>query len=801
LFLWLVLWLARGGIIVLRRRYFGPFVLTIVVVVSLFLVAFNNSTLSGFFLLDTDFSFNGSGNVDASETASDSPEFPPTTSLGDDSTIRPRENVVSSEFFGRFGGRGSSSGGGGGSGGFGGGPPSFLGWRFLHLHPSFVFWSNGEFLQDVGNRHFQGSHRFTLYKGADLFTAFNITFQQDVDFNSLFLDIDVLNGKSLVYDPTDVLSDTTLYVPRFFGHTQIRICPNVTSLSAVSAGCSGEAVVSLLDSALSTTNAGDYFVFSGKGFGAVSELDTLPPRADLISPNSSAAFIRRNVTVSFSSADASVVDHCAIRLDGSTVATAFNVTNWQANVLDLTQLSAGVHSWRVACFDLYGHQNVSIPRDFVVIPTINFSGASTDLTAVSNLSSVSNFTLEIPTTGRISFMQPVDLSMGPDLDNFVQIGSDFVEINSQQIPSLNVPAVLSIYNTTFQHPVILRDGVYCDDCTVLDTNGLVSFLVPHFTRYVVSENARLHMYDTTDFQARQAGQSVTIYANYTNVTNNGAITGATCTATFSDTGSQTMVYNGGSLQYEYARSFSTVGVHSAFVNCVASGFTTLNGTEYVSITNPSARQPNGATVVSGAPSRATPDTAGNTTAYAGNTTEITISGFTNTQHWQGFYGNVSGTLELANGAGNILYNWSNLDPQGEVYATSAFGVNFPTIMCANATHMSEEQTLIGGNATDVDSVNNTFNSQNHPLFYVGSTQFNANACSSIRLFRANGAVTNNFYEVLLGDGALNVIYTAILEQSTTGFDSNPHDFEMIVGENGYGTDTAATTYYFYLEIE
>ena len=43
-----------------------------------------------------------------------------------------------------------------------------------------------------------------------------------------------------------------------------------------------------------------------------------------------------------------------------------------------------------------------------------------------------------------------------------------------------------------------------------------------------------------------------------------------------------------------------------------------------------------------------------------------------------------------------------------------------------------------------------------------------------------------------------VIYAAILEQQAVGFSSATLDFQMIVGENG--DTTAATNYYFYVEL-
>ena len=47
----------------------------------------------------------------------------------------------------------------------------------------------------------------------------------------------------------------------------------------------------------------------------------------------------------------------------------------------------------------------------------------------------------------------------------------------------------------------------------------------------------------------------------------------------------------------------------------------------------------------------------------------------------------------------------------------------------------------------------------------------------------------------------SVIFTSLLNENVFGFDNNPHDFEMLVLENGHLTDTSVTPYYFWVELE
>ncbi len=221
-------------------------------------------------------------------------------------------------------------------------------------------------------------------------------------------------------------------------------------------------------------------------------------------------------------------------------------------------------------------------------------------------------------------------------------------------------------------------------------------------------------------------------------------------------------------------------------------------------------------------------------AIAGNVTELEISGTSITRSWQGYFGNVSGTITLDDANNHTLYNWSLASPEGEVYATNGTVVSWTNIQCFNFTAAGTDvsdsaecnETLVGGTTSlcgknltqleeefgiewdDVDGVNETFNftygTDTHDLFYTGYNEFSAGECTFTRLFGDSGQGENNeFEEVLLWDpDQNNTIFAALLEEDDVlGFDDTPKDFEMIVLENGHGTDTATTEYYFYIEIE
>jgi hypothetical protein len=228
--------------------------------------------------------------------------------------------------------------------------------------------------------------------------------------------------------------------------------------------------------------------------------------------------------------------------------------------------------------------------------------------------------------------------------------------------------------------------------------------------------------------------------------------------------------------------------------------------------NVMAVQPFGANYTIVKPSERAPmDLAQNHSALAGNVTEINVFGYTITQTWQGYYGNVTGTIQLTDASDNVMYNWTLASPEGEIYATTDTSVSWASIACFDLTgNHSALETLFNIVSDDVDGINETFSeSYVHDEFYTNNVQFVADDCPGTSIFDwDDDAMTddNNFEEVLLTDSSSDtqVIFTAILdEEDVAGFDgaTRYHDFQMLVLEDGHGTDTVTTQYYFYVELE
>jgi hypothetical protein len=199
-------------------------------------------------------------------------------------------------------------------------------------------------------------------------------------------------------------------------------------------------------------------------------------------------------------------------------------------------------------------------------------------------------------------------------------------------------------------------------------------------------------------------------------------------------------------------------------------------------------------------------------ALAGNVTQFDADSSTITRTWQGYFGDVTGIIVLGDSNNNTLYDWQVANPQGEIYAVRSSTVPaWLNVRCSNTSELVNEDTALGVTwSTDEDAVNRTFvvHSVTHPTFYVSSVTITNDTCPVTGLYNSSRVKSDYFKEVLLSDGSTDpIIYTTLIAHTlnpfaeSDGFDGNTHDFEMIVGENGHGTNTVTSTYYFYLELE
>ena len=212
----------------------------------------------------------------------------------------------------------------------------------------------------------------------------------------------------------------------------------------------------------------------------------------------------------------------------------------------------------------------------------------------------------------------------------------------------------------------------------------------------------------------------------------------------------------------------------------------------------------------------------NISAQAGNVTELSLVGVSTTQAWQGYYGNITGILTLEDSLGFVFYNWTANEPKGEIFASVNYTVDWLNIVCFEWTGQTitlegeEARYGIGDDASD--GINETFGNDglNSDIF-VGSRNLTSNAtdlgitCHTTNPFQygnQNSSV-DDFENFLLTDGAGALVFGAVIENNQfdnmtdpLGYDNQPHDFQLLVAEDGHqGQEDYTTTYYFWAEIQ
>ncbi len=213
--------------------------------------------------------------------------------------------------------------------------------------------------------------------------------------------------------------------------------------------------------------------------------------------------------------------------------------------------------------------------------------------------------------------------------------------------------------------------------------------------------------------------------------------------------------------------------------------------------------PVGPTILFNSTSNATQKPAAAITTAGGSFTTLLLNTTGQTYRWKAYVGNVSGKLALADATNISIFDWTVTIVTGEVYATrSSAAVDWTTMSCADPTLIDNEDTFMNMSLTSPDTINNTFNRTIHKSFYVGATRIANSTCRSVATY-VNGvaqAPTENavFQEILLKDGSSNLIYTALMNESTIGYNNQRYDFQMLLAENEY--NPTPTTYYLYVEL-
>jgi len=218
-------------------------------------------------------------------------------------------------------------------------------------------------------------------------------------------------------------------------------------------------------------------------------VDAIKPVITLISITNNTGDSDGNVTFNYNVTDASAVSNCSLILNCVINQTNSSITKDTIQNFTLNNLASGGYSWSINCTDSFSNAGASENRTFAVVLSTNFAGDTTDFNQV-NISNITNLIIDQPNYGKVNFSQEVDLSSGADINTYVNISDNKIEVNSTALPALNKSSTLYLYNLTYNNPRILRDGAACPStiCTRISySGGTLKFNVTSFTSYSVED--------------------------------------------------------------------------------------------------------------------------------------------------------------------------------------------------------------------------------------------------------------------------------------------------------------------------
>jgi len=111
-----------------------------------------------------------------------------------------------------------------------------------------------------------------------------------------------------------------------------------------------------------------------------------------------------------------------------------------------------------------------------------------------------NFTINKEGVGKVVFTDKTKLirinesgcfeKLNLSKKDAIKIESKKIFVNSTLLPELNKPVVITFFNIDFTEPKILRDGIECSDCKILNySNGTLVFNVSGFSEYEIVEGS------------------------------------------------------------------------------------------------------------------------------------------------------------------------------------------------------------------------------------------------------------------------------------------------------------------------
>lgn len=430
--------------------------------------------------------------------------------------------------------------------------------------------------------------------------------------------------------------------------------------------------------------------------------------------------------------------------------------------------------------------------------------SGTNISGIVNTSGfANNFTIRISGAGQISWGYQLMNISGVNLSDTVSISANFIRVDSDISANLDRPANITIYDLPYEEiPVAYRNGALCGGaCSFISyVASDYVFSVSGFSNYTAGANARLGIYDDNDPEGGSSGRGpgdlVAFHANYTNTTSGAPINSSvgSCNISFSEApaGPFAMSYNASSGLWWHNRTFTGTYV-SWNVSCKGAGYEGLSLSDDITL----GLGAGGYAVLHGAEVSGTGLqrwgglAAGNHTTEGGNISAINLSGETLTNKWAGFFGNVSGSLLLADNQSSVIYQW--------LWSPADGGA-----VCASTNQSLSDQNLSGATGAEIDSAwgfapasadsgTNTFNYTNCSIM-IGMETISGADCADTG---QAGAFMTRALGLAPAPAKAQMLFCTNITNGQM-YDGSTGNYELIVPASD--AVHATETYYFYANL-
>ncbi|MDI6721744.1 MAG: hypothetical protein QMD85_05100, partial [Candidatus Aenigmarchaeota archaeon] len=174
-------------------------------------------------------------------------------------------------------------------------------------------------------------------------------------------------------------------------------------------------------------------------------------------------------------------------------------------------LPRGYYYWGISC-SLMNQTYLSDKNYFVVMSEKNIVINYSDIRDIRN---ASNISVQKPYIGNMVFTEPIDLTLAQEIEKYINISRNRVEIDIGSMQHLNKSAIITLYNITAKSPLIKQDGKECplDICRIISyENNTLVFSVKHFTVYEI-EDSYVESTTPPPPQTQSGGGSLSSYSD------------------------------------------------------------------------------------------------------------------------------------------------------------------------------------------------------------------------------------------------------------------------------------------------